>query len=145
MIMGCGSEAVRFNNAISSTTKDLEKIGFDLGKEIGLSRGNPGKLKDLYAKAVKDAMRVIDDGKALKAPKDENAKEFREVFLEYLSAEDRIIRHDLGRIVDMLKYNNLSGVQAALQDVQQYENKYVQKLKTAQAKYAKAHGITLLK
>ncbi len=139
-MVGCGNaEAMKLNNAISKTTKDLEKTGLEFGTAMGQNKGNPAKLKELHSKVVAESLRIIEAGKAIKVPDVAQANEFHQVFIEYLGAEEKIIKEDFGQLITFLNQNNQGGVQKWLNDIQAKENTYVQKLKQAQETFAKAN------
>jgi hypothetical protein len=144
-LAGGVSEAMAFNNAISKTTKDLEKLGKDFGQALAQNKGNPAKLKELHDGVIADASKLIKKARALKVPDLEQAKEFHRAFVEYLDAEEKVLKKDFGEVINLLAKQDNAGLQAVVRRMGEYENTYVNKLKDAQQKFAKAHNFTIKK
>src|SRR5262249_18071543 len=99
-------DALAFNNAISRVTQDLERVGREFGMGMAGNRGNAARLQQLHSKAVADAARIVQEGRALQPPNVHLAQEFHQTFQEYLNAEEKVIREDMGQLVRFLSEGN---------------------------------------
>src|SRR5262249_20961772 len=122
---GDNAEALDFNNMVSKATKDLEKIGLEFGKNLGKNKDDAAKMKELQAKATKEAGKVIEKGRGVKPPDVPMAAEFHKTFLEYLKAEEKIINEDFAKVVAAFMDNDLQALQKILQEISSYEDGFV--------------------
>ena len=69
-LSGCGgkADAVKYNNALAGTTRDLEALEKSLAEDVRKNQNDPAKMKEAHAAAVTRADEIIKRGRALTPP-----------------------------------------------------------------------------
>jgi hypothetical protein len=139
---GCGSEAVTFNNSMAKVTKDLEAMGQSFGKTIA-SEKDPGKLNAAHAALVTKVDGIVAEAKKIKVPEQKEAKEFWNAFEAFLGNQEKMVKNDFKDLAAAMSANDKGKLMSILDRIQQVENGDLNRLREAQAAFAKANNIKI--
>jgi hypothetical protein len=106
----CGRTALHFNEAIAKNSKELENLVKTFDRAVQQAK-DPAKRTQAYDKLVADASKAIEEGKAIKVPDIAEANELHKAYLEYLSAEEKILKRDFPGLLEAVNSGNLERAQ----------------------------------
>jgi ribosome-binding protein aMBF1 (putative translation factor) len=158
---GCNSPSMQeFNDQIAQSNKRLATETWAFRATVSpLSEGKPVKVdKDGAASEVRaahDKLRrlvkeIQEERKKVKVPKAPAAEELHKAYDQYLKSVERIVTEQFSQIVQLAENRAMqpadkwSKIQAITSAIQKSENDDLQKLRSAQTKFAEAVSMNLV-
>ena len=144
LVSGCGGEAVTFNNSIAKVTKSLETMGKSFGETIAKEK-DPGRLQAAHNDLIAKVKALVAEANAIKVPASQEAQAYWSAFQIYLKNQEKMVTEDFKEVVAIMgnPTPDMGRLQGVFGRIGQVENNDLAGLKSAQAAFAKANGMTL--
>jgi hypothetical protein len=152
-IVGCDTEAARFNNTLAEYNRRLHAAGRQLGQAIqpAVQGGqvDPDRVRACHEAAWETLKEIKKDFATLQVPPAESARRLARGYEKFLRRQEALIRDDLGRIVRMLQRPDQARsagpeiVRIAL-DLRRREQHELSELQRLQRDFANEHKLPLL-
>jgi hypothetical protein len=154
--VGCGREALNFNNAIANNNKKLNEAGKKFGDAIDLAlkgkEANADAVEAAYKGLADTVKQVMDETKGFKAPESTSGQSLAKGYQKFLETEKKITENEFAKITKAIKDNKAPMVsegsmaeqlKTLLREANDQERAALAKLHEAQREFAKEHGLTL--
>ncbi len=106
-VVGCDSEAARYNNTLAEYNRRLYAAGRQLGQSMRPSvqggRVDTDQVRASYEAAWETVKEIKKEFATLQPPPSATGKKFHESYARFLRGQETMIRDDFGRIVRMLE------------------------------------------
>jgi hypothetical protein len=157
LVFGCAKpskEISAFADKMAAADERLYEGGKQFGETVGPAlKGNVGDIKksrlalEHNTKLVNEA---LAEHKALKIPKAPKAQEFYDAQQEFLVSQEKLIKEDFTKVVQILEDEKIAGpekqkqILGILTKVEKESDGPLKKILEAQRAFAAANGIRLL-
>jgi len=154
--VGCGREALNFNNTIHNHNKKLNDAGKKFGEAIDPAlkdkEADPTKVEEAYKGVLATVTTLIKDTTGQKGPESASGKKLAEGYQKFLQTEKQIIETEFDKIAKALtKKEDLKATEGTLKEqiktllrkANEKEAHALTDLRESQKEFAKEHNLTL--